>query len=393
MPLRSCGAIESEYVKGRISFGLASIGKGVLLPPPPPPESYAGPYLIVEDIPSDATFDASYQRKTGFAGRYWVFYWDGTNIVYRSSADGETWTDPTILTSDAVDCRDISVFFKDSYVHVVKTRNVANNPLLYRRGLISGETITWEDWRTVKAAVSGETYAYPTICVDSEGYPWISYIKFLGGYVYAVEATAIDGSTWVSPTQMSTTSFGSGMRNTQILPLEGGKLYYIYSLAGETAKGKLYDGESWGSEEEITTVVVSGETLSASSESDRVHISYARTVDPRPIYYRQRTSEGWQSEEEVFEGDGYARSTSICMALETAYVWHIRGVTGGDEVLWLRRRVDGVWQTSQQPFGVVENLSDMSLNSFFNYLSGKIGVVWVNHDGDWVYDLRYGICY
>ena len=44
-----------------------------------------------------------YQSKTCFANtRYWVFYHDGTNIVFRSSTDGTTWSSATNYDTTSV---------------------------------------------------------------------------------------------------------------------------------------------------------------------------------------------------------------------------------------------------------------------------------------------------
>lgn len=372
------------------------LGKVAIPPPPPPPTNFSGPYIV--GASDEEGTPRAYQRKTFFAGRYWVFYVARPEppgyMVYRSSLDGETWTDATVVKSGVADGREFSVIYANGYVHYVHYNHAAaGNPLIYRRGVINGTTIMWEPERVAVPGVSGVSYLQPTICIDSAGYPWLAYTwdKFGGPYYpYTVKATAVDGTSWETPTQMSTTSDLSW--RVSIVALLSEKVYCVYASRYITAKGKLYDGW-WGSEEEVTAAPLHlyGDVHCVCSEGDVVHLVYQRTTD-RGIYYRQRTLAGWQSEELV-RAETASVAPVISIAINDVYIFWRDTATG---VIFLRRRVGGVWQPIQQPFGTTFDppyVQWYQVTCFPKYMHGKIGVAWTAQDelGDWY--VYYGVCY
>jgi len=110
--------------------------------------SSGSPITVGTSTVSNATlFD--YERKSFYAnGRYWVFYVDGTNMVYSTSTDGTSWTvgpQSPIRGGDWGGGNFFSIYFDGTYVHYVfGYYNVLNYPLLYRRGTPNSDgTITW----------------------------------------------------------------------------------------------------------------------------------------------------------------------------------------------------------------------------------------------------------
>lgn len=56
----------------------------------------AAPVATVGTSTNNAAASAAHERKAFFAsGRHWVFYADGTNLVFQSSTDGTTWATKT----------------------------------------------------------------------------------------------------------------------------------------------------------------------------------------------------------------------------------------------------------------------------------------------------------
>jgi len=124
-----------------------------------------------------------YQRKSFHAnGRFWVFYSDGANLVYRSSTDGLSWGGTTIVRASFMGYY-FSVWFDGTYVHYVCGRGIAGEALLYRRGTPNTDgTITWS------------TPLEQTVC---QAVPTVSYYR---------RQTRAENKLWVMDGSYSTTA-------------------------------------------------------------------------------------------------------------------------------------------------------------------------------------------
>jgi hypothetical protein len=104
-------------------------------------------------IGSTNVFGSSYQRHTFYAnGRFWVFYSDNTNIIYKTSTDGSSWSSATTVRA-AVMCSEFSVWFDGTYVHYTKGRKdqVPNALLHYRMAPSHGTLLNKQlhlPWKT-----------------------------------------------------------------------------------------------------------------------------------------------------------------------------------------------------------------------------------------------------
>jgi len=64
-----------------------------------------------------ASFSHPYERKAFSAnGRYWVFYSDGTDAVYKTSTDGISWSSTNVVKSGEAYGSDFSVWFNGTNV-------------------------------------------------------------------------------------------------------------------------------------------------------------------------------------------------------------------------------------------------------------------------------------
>jgi hypothetical protein len=177
---------------------------------------------------STTTYATSYpcQRKTFYAnGRFWVFYSDGTNMVYRTSTDGSTWSSATTVRA-ATNGYQFSVWFDGTYLHYAYAYS---SSIYYRRGTPNSDgTITWSATeQTVSTTYNNASY--PMVSVDSNGYAWIGYRDTDGTnyYPYVIKSGNNDG-TWGTGTitQLSTTS--SSTWEVSITPLTSGKILAVY---------------------------------------------------------------------------------------------------------------------------------------------------------------------
>ena len=191
-----------------------------------------------------------FQRKCFYAnGRFWVFYSDGTNLVYCTSLDGMSWTSPTTIRACAGG-NHFSIWFDDTYLHYVYC---SASSLYYRRGTPDSDGSI--SWSALEQTVSTEydTAWYPSIAVDSSRYVWIGYRDYFSpNYTPWVIKSGNNDGTWGTtpsgfPYQLSTTS--DTYWRTTIVSLTSLKIYVIYARNAQLPLGQLWNGSSWGSEE------------------------------------------------------------------------------------------------------------------------------------------------
>ncbi len=172
--------------------------------------------------------------------KYWILYPYNTDLVYRTSFDYVTWSDPTQLVTGLSSYCIFAFHYDGTYLHLAYH---VSTTIYYRQCTPNADgTMTMGDERTVKTSVSITEGI--DITLNSSGYPWISYFNTYG---YAIGATQLDGSAWGTAKNI-----GNTCHNPKILPLPGNALVVI-GVAGSVAQasekiGYMYfDGASWGS--------------------------------------------------------------------------------------------------------------------------------------------------
>ena len=89
---------------------------------------------VASGITTNTATVSTHMRKSFYAnGRYWVFYSDATNMVYKTSLDGVSWSLATTVRAADSGNR-FSVFFEGTYLHYAYSAETANTPIYYRRG-------------------------------------------------------------------------------------------------------------------------------------------------------------------------------------------------------------------------------------------------------------------
>jgi cytochrome c biogenesis protein CcdA len=106
-----------------------------------------------------AAITANYQRKVFYANSYhWIFYCNGSHILYSTSQDGSTWNTPTAIR-EGISSSGISVLYEGgTYVYYAYASAAPSSPVVYRKGQITSDTINWENEQTAVLGVSGATY-------------------------------------------------------------------------------------------------------------------------------------------------------------------------------------------------------------------------------------------
>jgi len=229
---------------------------------------------VVSTSASAAATYLPFQRKSFYAnGRFWVFYSDGSNIVYRTSTDGTSWTDATTVASASAGSY-FSIWFDGTYIHYARTLS----GLYYRRGTPNSDgSITWSASEQSVPTTYGSP-STPFVSVDSDGYAWIGYqdkAAALQIFPYVTKSGNNDG-TWGStpsgfPYQLSTTA-SMGWRII-VIPLTAGKMLVLYAYT-TTVKARAWDGSNWLSEVSTSSSISDGRFYSATAQGDDVHLTF-----------------------------------------------------------------------------------------------------------------------
>jgi len=206
-------------------------------------ESFGRTSTVLEDA-GDVIGD-TYQRHTFIAeGLHWVFYATDDAIFYTSSADATNWDLPTKFDDYLCDmppeeCCNGSVFalwynLPLNYVDIA-WMNVSgeNEPILYRMGHpVSNGSITWYPVFEAVPAVADLTYSHPSICDNTDDYPFIAYMVYNSSdtsYSASLSADTDNSGHWIAATNStinSATSFNLSVDvlYPSVVPVTGGNV-------------------------------------------------------------------------------------------------------------------------------------------------------------------------
>jgi hypothetical protein len=143
---------------------------------------------------NDKIYDYAYLLTLGYGGgrptfydgsRFWIFFSNNTNgtwggaVLYSSSSDGISWSEPTVLRADTNTHYRVSVWFENfttnKTVYVSMSQFTIAADLRFRRGNITGSTIKWEP----EVSISVTNYVRGTfVTLNSSDYPWIGFCMY-----------------------------------------------------------------------------------------------------------------------------------------------------------------------------------------------------------------------
>ena len=158
----------------------------------------------------------TYQRHNfESGGRDWVFWCNGSAIVYSSSTDSNTWASPRIFSSyvcnEGVYCCNGSSFslwydVTTNYAHIAYMNVTGTQQSIWYARIApqSNGLITSDDPQEAVPGVASLNFSVPSICLNSLGYPYIAYMATdintanLSGYVST--STVNSSGTWTNAT-------------------------------------------------------------------------------------------------------------------------------------------------------------------------------------------------
>jgi len=343
------------------------------------------PSTVGTSTTSAATHDPC-QRKGFYAnGRFWVFYSNGTYLVYKTSIDGTTWGAETVIRA-STDGSDTSIWFDGTYFHYAWSSGATNVALMYRRGLPNSDgTITWSAAeQTVIAAVSTDRYRFPSICVDSTGHPWIIY-RYLttgitSGNAYIITSSTTDG-TWSTasgfPYVLNATN---GYWKLTVVPLTSSKVLALYTIAGAVIRVRAWSGTAWNAEVTTTSSENGGYYWSAVAQSDNVHLAFPQASTYILIYTMfSYTSNSFGAETQIQAATTSTTATVISIDPSTNNLYYFWEGSPTANHIYYKKCVSGTWDTNPTDWITeTETLtSNYKLTCFYNVYGGYIGLLYM----------------
>jgi len=334
---------------------------------------------LVESTTSTSPTTECYQRKAFYAkGRFWVFYSSGGNMVYRTSEDGLTWSDPIIIRPCTAGYR-FSIWFDGTYLHYAC---FAPPYLYYRKGIPNEDgSITWvADEQQISTQYTIKSFH--SIAVDSEGYPWIGFLGVSDGNYYpmVIRSPYNDGTfpETVSAKILKTIS-DSGWR-TIIVPLTSRRVVVMYNRdLLEPVYFRAWTGSSWKAERSTPHGMNTTRLWSAVAQDDVVHLIFFREVSPALGYAKYYYASNSLAETGI---DGWSSATigiSITIDPVTGDLYIFNGRTDTDYIQYKKYIAsEGIWTDWIDWIDEsAEQLTALySLTSFYQAYEGYIGVLY-----------------
>ena len=316
------------------------------------------------------------------AGRYWVFYDDGSDQGYRSSTNGSSWSSETVIAADW-NTGQISVYADGSTIYYARACSAG---VCYRYGTASsGGSITW----SISESSFSPTYSspnYPTIVVDSSGNMWVT-VRTLQTSTYHAEVWKYT-SSW---SNVATTADNDGDVPI-LLTSSSGQALIFNDGGGEIAvEYTTNGGSSWSSP--ATYTISNGEYLEYSDAlllGDTVELaveSYTGTI-PTEVYsafYMAYTFGGsWSTPLDIGAAHGAAIATDGSSELAIVYTYSATTVdmvvSDNSGSSWSAAETIS---SSESGIGFLDGPSSDPILS-----SGTMAVIW-EEGSSYPYDVRF----
>ena len=156
------------------------------------------PITVGTSSENSATNSSSERKTLTAAGLIWVFYDNGCDVVYQTSADGgKTWSSPPTIAQSGIDR---GWFFTlaqsgDTVYLVCAASDESQSAISFRSGNMSADgTIDWSSV-TPEIPYLGGGGTVPTVAVDTKGNAWVA-IEDLQSDGRHVDVFKGSGSAW-----------------------------------------------------------------------------------------------------------------------------------------------------------------------------------------------------
>jgi len=337
-----------------------------------------------------------FQRKSSYAnGLFWVFYSDGTNMVYCTSADGATWSSSTTVRACTSGSKFSVCLEGTNKVHYAyASASISDGDFKYRRGTLNNNgTISWDKAEQNVGSQSYWVIYSPSVVVDSDGYPWVAYwYTNLGGeppywtYWEATKSSTNDG-TWVTASGFPQT-FASQTapfdNSFAIVPLTSLKMYVVWCSSMGTPPapfiGYLYNGTAFGSAEYPTTFTSSSSAyFSIATISDDVHLVFLKKTSYDIIYVKRTYGVGWGSEVTIQSATTSSSAPVLSCDSATNLYCFSAGYPTVNHIYYQKYTAStSTWETIVDWQTEVALTGCDTLTSYYQAYNNSIGLVWMN---------------
>ena len=357
----------------------------------------SGPADVAYTANAYATWHTCGRKTFSAEGRFWLFYSNGSSLYFSSSVDAVSWDTPTFVREEVDDGDKFFALEKGAYVYLAVATYIIGDDVHFRRGILSSNgTISWEAERTVVFAEQNEQiqtlFVNPCLAIDSDDFPWICYTKTEIDTVYnvsitnpwAVRASAKDGSSWETPTQLSTETW---TKTAFVVSLTQRKMYAILLKAkNDRIKGRLWNGNSWEPEENVSRSefgIPFRHAYSIVSDGDVIHLLFLESSSLN-ITYVNYSGGLWSNEKTIQPG---ASPPVLCLN-STAKVLYCLWVY--NNTLYLTNSTNN-WRGPPEKLVELDPYCESTLTCFQNVKGSIIGLAWV--EGTTApYKIKYGTC-
>src|SRR5690606_13035139 len=214
-----------------------------------PHPTLAAPTIIDNATVATATSNTS-QRKTFYDtlnDRHWAFYFNGVEVEYSYSADGQTWQSAGSLSDYT--SPNFSIVFRviAGTSYVVIAAEVDNHDVEILRGALSNNNIAFDpDTHTVyDGNNANDEFTMPSIAFNGSDQIWVAAVHYRGDNEYqaVVRRTTNDllGDISLFENQTEVGGVNDALRNIVILPRTGDEMYLVTSTNGRSILGYAYD--------------------------------------------------------------------------------------------------------------------------------------------------------
>jgi hypothetical protein len=324
------------------------------------------------------------------AGRFWVFYCkpDTNDLVYQTSTDGISWGDIVeIAALPSPNGANYDLCFDDTYVHYARNTGESSNRytgIKYRRGTPQSDgTISWSAVEQT-ALADGSVADDISLCIDSNGYPWIAYGTSGSLGNPTVTKSSTNDGTWSTASGYPLLLLSSISSLVFLLPQTNGKLaaiiYKTYGSIRERIQVRFYNGvDTWSAIEYVTPDSNDGKLSTSTfamlcgvAINDEIHIVYKSYGTPYRIQYVHGTSGSW-SGLTLLENSGLNSYSTPVITYDGSNLY----------VFWLRsdnhvyyRKYSGSWETA---IDWVDESTDLFtgtrlIQCFYKSYDGNIGL-------------------
>jgi len=291
-----------------------------------------------------------YQRKSFFIfDKFLQLYGDDFWHYAKSSQNGTTWStayNTNIVYSSGLG-RNGSYWYDGTYLHCVGSQGgFLGSQLWYRRFLVNFDgSLTPSAASQLVLSTAGESMLWPSIAVDSDGYPFISYIRqdaATNRYPYVTKSSTNDG-TWVTdagyPFQLSVVADNNWRAG--IIPLNNLRMYVLYARNANACVGRLYNAGAWGAAEAASVTVMGAHShcFSITNDGDNVVLTFLSGFN---LIYRYRTfGVGWGAEEVIHVSAETRSAPVVGLVNSVPYAFWIEAGS-----IWYMKREGGVWDAT-----------------------------------------------